>query len=180
MKRSGRALPSAERPGAGLSVERVMVRRVVSCFPHESLRVAARRLRDFDVGALTVVDGRGVLIGILTDRDLALAQLRHEALLGEVKVAEVMVRRPRSCRLDEDVEAALGLMSQWRVRRIPVVDEAGVLHGIVTLDDLARAALGPSGGPSARSVLRVLVDTGHFTRADSRVEDEPGRTDPRR
>ena len=75
---------------------------------------------------------------MVTDRDLCLAVLIRGRDPAHVWVQECMTREPAACGLDEEVGVALQRMRERRVRRIPVVDQAGNLKGIVSLADLVR------------------------------------------
>lgn len=122
------------------------------CHPGDSVLDAARMLGSYDVGSLPVVEGDngGRLVGIVTDRDLtvnALAEGRFDA-----RVADVMTPKPRSVREDEDVAEVERIMSEQQVRRVPVVDKAGAVVGIIAQADLALS----DGGVSEQEVARVV------------------------
>lgn len=103
----------------------------------ESALEAARRMRELDVGILPVVeDGR--CIGVVTDRDLVVRAMAKEADARSTRVQSLMTPAPACCSLDEDVVQALGRMSSWRVRRLPVTDADDRVVGLLSLDDLAR------------------------------------------
>lgn len=114
---------------------------VASCGREASILEAARLMRQQHTGTLVVVDdpqGERVPVGIVTDRDIVV-----EALANELDPAKTTVARIMSARLviaggAEDVADALDRMRAHGVRRLPVVDAAGGLTGIVTLDDLLR------------------------------------------
>jgi signal-transduction protein with cAMP-binding, CBS, and nucleotidyltransferase domain len=98
-----------------------------------SVREVATHMDHDGVGCVLVVDDDR-LVGIVTDRDLALRVLA-QGLSGEVSVETVMTRRPISVRADEDVEAVVHLLRYHDVRRLPVlVDD--VVVGIIAVDDL--------------------------------------------
>ncbi|HSG65178.1 MAG TPA: CBS domain-containing protein [Gammaproteobacteria bacterium] len=122
-----------------MAVGRVCNRDVVIIREEESLRDAARLMRARHVGALVVVGeaaGSRVPIGIVTDRDIVLALLRRESDLENLTVAEAMSREPLKLIETEDVSDAIDRMRTRAVRRAPVVDVAGSLIGIVSIDDL--------------------------------------------
>jgi CBS domain-containing protein len=88
------------------------------------LASAARLMLKAHVGTLPVVNSHGVVTGILTDRDIAMAvgRPRHAS---EIAVHEAMSSRVRACLAHEDVLAALRLMEQGRIDRLPVLDPDG-------------------------------------------------------
>ena len=112
---------------------------VVVAYPDQPLAQAAREMRSYGIGALVVVDARDSQrrpLGILTDRDIVCGQLARAADLYCLAVGDVMTRDPLTVTADAGLTDAIGAMSQRAVRRAPVVDDAGALVGIVTLDDL--------------------------------------------
>ena len=107
--------------------------------PEQPLAVAAREMRARGVGALVVVNPhapRPRPIGILTDRDILCGQLAQCAELHCLTVKDVMTRDPLTVSSSAGLAEAIGKMSARGVRRAPVVDETGVLVGILTLDDV--------------------------------------------
>ncbi len=115
-------------------------RAVVVARGDEPLLEAARRMRDQHVGCLVVVeddeDGTHP-IGIVTDRDLLLAILGTGAAHVEgLRIAELMSWDLVVAHEGDDVDEALAHMRSRGVRRLPVVDDAGVLRGILAYDDV--------------------------------------------
>jgi CBS domain-containing protein len=98
-----------------------------------ALAEAARLMRDADVGVLPVTDGKDVL-GVITDRDIVIRGLA-EGKVG-AKVGEIMVDGLVSLSPDDDEQAAVKLMSDNDVRRLPVM-EGGHLVGMVSVGDIA-------------------------------------------
>jgi CBS domain-containing protein len=107
--------------------------------PEQSLAVAAREMRTRGVGALVVVDPRASgqrPVGILTDRDIVCGQLARSADLYCLTVEDVMTRDPLTFSSAAELTEAIGEMSARAVRRAPIVDDAGALVAILTLDDV--------------------------------------------
>jgi len=122
-----------------MAVGRVCNRDVVIVREEESLRDAARLMRTRHVGALIVVEeaeGSRIPIGIVTDRDIVLALLQRESDLENLSVADAMSREALRLIETEDVSDAIDRMRTKAVRRAPVVDAAGSLIGVVSIDDL--------------------------------------------
>jgi CBS domain-containing protein len=108
----------------------------------QALAEAARTMLESHVGSLVVVETRGTVrkpIGILTDRDIVRGQLRLDADLFCLTVADVMTPDPLTLAVTAGVTEAIESLRARGVRRAPVVDGAGDLLGIVTLDDLLPA-----------------------------------------
>jgi CBS domain-containing protein len=109
-----------------------------------TVQAAAVLMGELDLGALPV-GAPGDLQGILTDRDILFRVVADNLDPVGVKVREVMSSTVFTCRTTDTLPAALDLMSGYQVRRLPVVDDAGTVAGIVTLTDVARALLSDSG-----------------------------------
>jgi CBS domain-containing protein len=122
-----------------VAIGEICNREVVFARPNESVRSAALLMREHHVGSLVVVDeagGRPIPAGILTDRDIAVGVVAlgldpEATLVGAVMSPEVIVERE-----DAGVAETVALMRQKGLRRLPVVDRAGSLVGVVSADDL--------------------------------------------
>jgi len=104
---------------------------------------AARLMREQHVGSLVVIeetDNGRVVIGMLTDRDIAIAVVALDFNAQTLRVADVMSSSLVTVRAEDSVHDVLSLMRRHGVRRIPVTMEQDVLIGIVTLDDLLEIA----------------------------------------
>lgn len=115
---------------------REVMRRAPAVGPDATVAEAAERMRDRGVGALVVREG-GVVLGIVTDRDITVrATARgHDPRVAHVR--DAMTRSVVTCRPDDEVDDAAGAMAEHRVRRLVVLDAGKELVGIVSLDDLA-------------------------------------------
>ena len=105
----------------------------------DSARDVARQMRDNDCGAIPVVDESGSVVGMITDRDLAIRALA-DGKGPDTKVGELMTASPCCASVDDNVRDIQRLMSENQVRRIPIVDASGCCVGIIAQADLARAA----------------------------------------
>lgn len=103
---------------------------------------AARLMWERDVGVVPVVDEGGKLVGIVTDRDIAMASYLRGLRLWDIPVRSLMSAEVISAHANDSIRDVSTLMSRRQVRRVPVVDDQGVLVGIVSLNDLALAASG--------------------------------------
>ena len=119
-------------------VSDIMSRNARTVMPGESIQRAAELMRDEDVGALPVVDGRR-LVGMVTDRDLALRGSALGKRPQEAHVDEIMSGEVRWCYEDQPLDEVMAQMGDSQVRRIPVLthDADQRLVGIVSLGDLA-------------------------------------------
>ena len=118
-----------------MKVSDVMTAQVVTAKPTDSIQSVAKIMLDVDTGAVPVFDA-GKVVGLVTDRDLV---LRVVALGGDPKapVSGVMSDHILSCRPDDSVADAAGIMASHQLRRLPVTDENGKLVGILSLGDIA-------------------------------------------
>jgi CBS domain-containing protein len=120
-------------------VNEICVLDVASCGRDAGILEAARLMRQHHTGDLIVVDdpdGNRVPVGIVTDRDIVVEVLANGLDLAETKVAEIMSSKLVIAGAEEDSSDAVERMRLHGVRRLPVVDHAGRLMGIVTLDDM--------------------------------------------
>jgi CBS domain-containing protein len=120
-----------------MRVADVMTRGVDLLSPDATVQEAATRMAEADVGAL-LIGNDGVLEGVLTDRDIILRVVVDGLDNAATLVRQVMSSTLFTCRETDTVESAFREMSERQVRRLPVLDEEGVLSGIVTLSDLSR------------------------------------------
>jgi CBS domain-containing protein len=114
----------------------IMTQGVVEVPPQMTLREAAERMRTLDVGVLPVCDGEQIL-GILTDRDIALRGVAEGCDPNTTCVTEAMTPEVIYCFDDEDVRKAAELMEQRQIRRLLVMDHQKHAVGIVSLGDIA-------------------------------------------
>jgi CBS domain-containing protein len=102
-----------------------------------SLEQAAQEMTLKKVGALVVVDDRGALIGVLSERDIVRQIAKRGAACLSERVSTVMTRNVITAERDETLEECLGRMTDRRVRHLPVLVE-GRLIGIVSIGDLVK------------------------------------------
>ena len=117
-------------------VKDAMSRRPEVIEPAETLAAAARKMRAAGIGALPVCEG-GRLVGMITDRDIVVRAVAagEDPRSGTVRGA--MTPQVVSCTEDEELDAAAMLMDEHAVRRMAVLDAAGHLIGVLSVDDLA-------------------------------------------
>ncbi|WGF87326.1 CBS domain-containing protein [Marinivivus vitaminiproducens] len=111
-------------------------RQVLSCFdPSERVSEAAAVMAERNIGAVLVMKDRR-LHGIVTERDLVRRVLAQGLAPQDVTLGEVMTAQPDTILPGEPASEALIRMRRGNYRHLPVVDEAGVLHGMVSIRDL--------------------------------------------
>lgn len=120
-------------------------REVVTVGRDVSVKEAAGLMRDENVGSVVVVEPKGehsVPVGIVTDRDVAYEVVALDLDPSDVKVGDVMSLDLVTVRRDIELGAALRVMGQQGIRRLPVVDDQGYLAGVFSLDDALQELTG--------------------------------------
>jgi CBS domain-containing protein len=130
----------SQRDIDSVRVRELMTGRVGSVHPASSVERAAHLMEDCDCGAIPVVGDNGVLVGIVTDRDIVLRLIARGRDVRNAIVADCMSERVVACFADESIAECMRQMALHRVRRMPIVDDRGRLVGIVAQGDLARHA----------------------------------------
>jgi CBS domain-containing protein len=123
----------------GTKISEVMSDRPRAVTPQTSVRDAARLMEEEDIGSLPVVDEGQRLVGIVTDRDVAIRVVGRgldpeSTRVGEVASTDLVALSP-----DDDLDEALTLMAREQVRRIPIVVREYELVGMLAQADVARA-----------------------------------------
>jgi len=119
--------------------KQVMTENPVCCLGSDSISSVTQQMQIHDVGAMPVVTDHETkkLIGIVTDRDVALRVVGADRETKGTWVADVMTPNPVACHPNDNISLAIDAMSMNRVRRIPTVDDNGQLVGIISQADVA-------------------------------------------
>ena len=142
-----------------MKVHELMIDDVMTCQPHDTLDVPARMMRDGDFGVVPVITNDERVVGIITDRDICMSALRNNAPLTDIKTREAMTDEIYFCSPEDRVEDAAATMSNHQVRRLPVLDDELRLHGILSINDVARAYADESGHFFRDLTPREVADT---------------------
>lgn len=122
-----------------MQANEIMTPTPATCTPEATAREAAQLMERHDCGALPVVEsGSNRLIGVVTDRDLALRCLA-QGKPADTAVRELMTGSPHCVRPEDDLDRVEELMAREQIRRVPVVDSQGRPVGVIAQADLARA-----------------------------------------
>jgi CBS domain-containing protein len=114
----------------------IMTRNVEVVSAGASLKNAAKKMKDLDVGLIPVCDGDR-LKGVLTDRDITIRATADGRDPSKTKVSEVMSTDLAYCLEDQEVEEAVSVMEARQIRRLPIVNQDKRLIGIISLADIA-------------------------------------------
>lgn len=122
-------------------ISEICQRDVATAHADENLITAAERMRERHVGSLVVTAepraARHLPVGMLTDRDIVVAVVARDAAhLSSLSVGDVMTTEPISVRATDSLDIALQRLRVYGVRRAPVVDDEGLLVGVIAIDDL--------------------------------------------
>lgn len=121
-----------------MNVASLCQRVIVTIDSKASLREAAALMRDEHVGALVVTGGAepAAVVGVITDRDLAIEVLAGELDASRIPVGRLAIRLPVAVQGSAGIMQAVAAMERAGVRRLLVTDEAGKMIGFVTAEDL--------------------------------------------
>jgi CBS domain-containing protein len=122
-----------------MQVHDLMTQAIECIAPDATLQQAAAKMRDLDVGSLPVCQGDR-LIGILTDRDIAVRAVANGQNPNTTRVRDAMTPEIIWCFDDQDLNEATQLMKENQIRRLPVLNRNKRLAGIMSLGDLATEA----------------------------------------
>lgn len=117
----------------------VMTKNPVAALPDDTVASVAQLMKDRDIGPVPIVEDKisKKLLGIVTDRDLAIKVVAAGLDPRTTPVKEVMTRDVVTCHEEDEIEATLAAMSKHQLRRILVVDADGSLVGIIAQADVA-------------------------------------------
>ena len=118
-----------------MSIESLLQRPVCTLPPDATCEEAAQLMRDERVGCVVVADEDRPL-GIVTDRDLVVRVMAAGRVAAKATLRDVMSAEPVFLTKERGLDQLVTTMRQQRVRRVPIVDDAGRLEGVVSLDDL--------------------------------------------
>ena len=136
-----------------MKIKDLMTTDVRTCTPETTVAEAAHLMWDGDCGILPVVDD-GELVGVVTDRDMYIALATRNTPASHLRVGAVMTKDVVTCAPEDDITAALEQMKHARVRRLPVVGFGRTVLGVLSTDDVVRAA--EPGGALERHVVETL------------------------
>lgn len=136
-------------------VNEIMKIDVATCRPHDDLATAADIMRQNHCGFVPIVDVRGAVAGVLTDRDVCLRAADSARPLSRINVQDVMSQPVFSCLPDENLKIAIATMAKHHVRRLPVLDKQGHLRGVLSIDDVIQAPY-RRGAPTSEEIVSSM------------------------
>ncbi len=135
-------------------VKHWMTKDIITLTPERSMMKAAKLLKDKEISRLPIVDDDGVLVGIISDRDIKEASPSkattldmHELyyLLSEIKIKDIMTRKVLTVSIEDTVEKAAVLMDENKIGGVPVVDATNKCVGVITTTDVFKVLINITG-----------------------------------
>ncbi|MGD8566833.1 MAG: CBS domain-containing protein [Gammaproteobacteria bacterium] len=140
-----------------MNVSDIMSKDVGTCSADSDLESVAKIMWDKNCGSIPVLDSSNNLVGIITDRDIAMGCALNHKAEWELKTNDILNNRSLfTCRSDEDIKNALQLMSDHHIRRLPVIDSNGQLQGVLSIDDIISLAQEDNSELSFRDTMNTL------------------------
>jgi CBS domain-containing protein len=126
-----------------------------TCTTNDTVTDAAKIMHEHRCGFVPVVDVRGAVVGVVTDRDVCLTVGDKNRAMTHVSVQDAMSHPVFSCYADDNVNTALATMAKRHIRRLPVLDKQGRLQGVLSIDDVVQAPYRRS-APTAEEIIESL------------------------
>ena len=140
-----------------MKVRDLMSSPVHSCSTNDTADRAANLMWEHDVGCIVIIDPEAGPVGVVTDRDIAMAAHLRNQRLAEMPVLSIAGPQVFRCTPDDTIAQAEQTMAAHQVHRLPVVDDDGLVVGILSTNDLVRAASGGWRQYKASSVVETLA-----------------------
>src|SRR6266850_7165923 len=142
-----------------------MIKNPITLGPDRPIREAAQLMARFKISGVPIVDERGRLVGIITNRDLQFER-NLDRPIREAMTREHLVTAPEGTTLDE----AERILGQHRIEKLPVVDSKGVLKGLITIKDIFKRRQYPTANKDEHGRLRVAAAVGGTPDARARAQ----------
>lgn len=130
---------------------------VVTIGPDKTLREALAVLVNHNVGALVVIDEIKKPVGILSERDIVRLAAKDENLF-DILVKEVMTTNVITAVAQDELRAVANTMTENRIRHLPIVDNQGILIGIISIGDVVKAERNRFEGEADTLRTQILAD----------------------
>lgn len=155
-----------------MNVTDIMTTDVATCGAGDSLNRAAQLMWERRCGCLPVLDPAGTVVGLVTDRDVCMAAYTQGRRLDDIAVETAMSRPVLTCAPTAAIEDVEDTMMAHAVRRLVVVDGAGKVKGLLSLDDLARCGAAWDGAGDV-DLERIALALGEITRRTTSGDEPP-------
>jgi CBS domain-containing protein len=136
-----------------MTVKEIMKTDVATCTPNDDVATAVTLMHNHKCGFAPVIDSHGLVVGVVTDRDLSIAAATKKHRTAEhIAVTNAMSHPVFSCGPDENLKVVLATMATRHVRRLPVLDTHGHLQGVLSIDDIVQVPR-RRGTPTAEEIV---------------------------
>lgn len=123
------------------------------CHPEDNLTKAAQIMWEKDCGVVPVIDAEKRIVGVITDRDIAIAAATRNRRTSSIKAGDMTFRPVKTCAMEDDVKDVLKRMRKYKIRRLCVINQENELHGIISLSDILLKA------GEKKSVRKLIFST---------------------
>lgn len=134
----------------------LMTANVQACQPDTDLAAVTKLMWDHDCGFVPVVDQKGAVVGAITDRDICIATATRGLPPERIAASQVMSSPVHGCAPDDTVTQVLMTMKQFKVHRLPVIDDHGLLKGVVSMNDIVLATEHTK-GPALKEIVSTMA-----------------------
>jgi len=140
-----------------MRIEEVMTRTPACCTPDTELREVAQMMVEHDCGQIPLVQSTShpKVLGVVTDRDIVSRLVAQGRNPLDLRADACMSQPVITVSIDDSVEDCIQVMEAHRIRRVPVVDDEGVMRGIVSQADIAQHVSHASTGELVKEVSRI-------------------------
>ncbi len=123
-----------------MKVKKLMTKSVGVCGEEESLAKAVEIMWQKDCGAVPIVNGKSKVIGMVTDRDVAVSVFLQNKPASVIRSADIINRKVLTCSSNDKIEKVLKTMKKRQIKRLPVVDKKRKLKGLISVTDILLAS----------------------------------------
>jgi len=134
----------------------IITRDVATVHPNDRIEYAAQLMGECDCGAIPVVDRQGRMVGMVTDRDIAIRLVGNGVDTLRARVGDCMTDEVFACHINDSLDDCMRMMKRHQIRRVPVVDDRDRVVGIISQADLAQHAEEFQGRGQRRAVSDVV------------------------
>lgn len=120
-----------------MKCNKIMSKEIKTCKGYSTAKKALRMMYDLNCGVIPVVDENEKLIGVVTDRDIAMYTGQRDVRPAEIHLDEFMTKPVITCHENDDIDVAIEKMKEYKVRRIPIIDTDHKVQGLISIGDVA-------------------------------------------
>ena len=140
-----------------MRIKELMSHPAVTCPASATLDQAARLMWEYDCGVIPVVNDDGRLAGVVTDRDICMAAYTQGKALSAIPVTTAMSKQVIASHANDEIESAEALMRDNQIHRVPVLDGDARVEGVISMNDLARAAARAKKSATDRELVQTMA-----------------------